>query len=858
MNNDVELYIRQNVPWQKLPSNIKQSLGNSQKEYEKCVINFSVKNQLRYKGNLVRQVRKDERRYYEEVLAYSKFSLLLYPYHLSDIMVEGLRVTPFQYYCSVLESIMEQERSYDSLPNFTAADCLRLLGIGRNEYIELMNQCRSGRKLFRRKNVRDLLPSKPIDINIEPWWLVATGCIVEEDMKLVSEPEKELIDRIIDHGRQKAGDLDQNIVHSLYKKGLIYLEVPIEDSDYIVVPPLEGFVMNRVLGDYFETLLYKIFVSIDEHTSVGELASVLQIDPQAVKNAVSLYCRLGFARKKCQDTEDWHPSWNPSRFRVNLSPASDEPLLLELNAALAEAGVADEKNVGSIDLDDTDYGSLTGGVIKIKKIAFLFDSTLTAFLMMGNLSPGLKSHAVTMFEVGKLSDESIDSFLCELEKVSTARDDSEGEARRYFEHALILRSTVLSLRHGTSLHSGLDLVRCESLQSLDTDVCTRLLNKNYSLLVSMAPLSKEIRPITCQQPPHLGPATAEVNSVWFKMFLYHITGCGPPSVLLRRGTRLRVLPSLLRKCDKVLVTSWGHDPAVIPVANLLFALNDALTYSPVLAQAYGMNKGADTHLVPFPLSVGDTHSDNKVLNDLDWKTHSGIVKLANELDLDHSCGYITMVRLNPPPEQSSSELNLLLRRRREKTPLPTPTAAVQAWMETSSVGNNVDSHETSPEKSQSPMNGITSKECADILQQELDKLSGTRASSTESSPLRDLPLDAELPQDIGMCSVLKNNYVNSSLSDWVILDCCFGVPLFDADINTRICDTIVNRLASKESLEELSKSNEVLGEKLQKFISEYQNLNKTGLSTQFNFGGVAWPVTSLVFCDGQLKEWNRK
>jgi FAM91 N-terminus len=58
------------------------------------------------------------------------------------------------------------------------------------------------------------------------------------------------------------------------RKGLIYLEVPIEDSDYVVVPPLEGFVMNRVLGDYFETLLYKIFVSIDEHTSVAEVQTV--------------------------------------------------------------------------------------------------------------------------------------------------------------------------------------------------------------------------------------------------------------------------------------------------------------------------------------------------------------------------------------------------------------------------------------------------------------------------------------------------------------------------------------------------------------------------------------------------------
>lgn len=38
------------------------------------------------------------------------------------------------------------------------------------------------------------------------------------------------------------------------------------------VPPLEGFVMNRVQGDYFETLLYKIFVSIDEHTNVAEVS----------------------------------------------------------------------------------------------------------------------------------------------------------------------------------------------------------------------------------------------------------------------------------------------------------------------------------------------------------------------------------------------------------------------------------------------------------------------------------------------------------------------------------------------------------------------------------------------------------
>lgn len=41
--------------------------------------------------------------------------------------------------------------------------------------------------------------------------------------------------------------------------------------------------MNRVQGDYFETLLYKIFVSIDEYTNMKELSSVLQIDQEQVK-----------------------------------------------------------------------------------------------------------------------------------------------------------------------------------------------------------------------------------------------------------------------------------------------------------------------------------------------------------------------------------------------------------------------------------------------------------------------------------------------------------------------------------------------------------------------------------------------
>lgn len=51
----------------------------------------------------VKHVKKDERKYYEELLRYSRDHLMLYPYHLSDIMVKGLRITPFSYYTGIME-----------------------------------------------------------------------------------------------------------------------------------------------------------------------------------------------------------------------------------------------------------------------------------------------------------------------------------------------------------------------------------------------------------------------------------------------------------------------------------------------------------------------------------------------------------------------------------------------------------------------------------------------------------------------------------------------------------------------------------------------------------------------------------
>lgn len=72
---------------------------------------------------LVRQVFRNEQRYYELLVEKSVINLSLFPYHLADIITKGLRVTPFNYYVDVLCYLLKHDRSYDTLPNFTAADC---------------------------------------------------------------------------------------------------------------------------------------------------------------------------------------------------------------------------------------------------------------------------------------------------------------------------------------------------------------------------------------------------------------------------------------------------------------------------------------------------------------------------------------------------------------------------------------------------------------------------------------------------------------------------------------------------------------------------------------------------------------
>ncbi|EDQ88251.1 uncharacterized protein MONBRDRAFT_26464 [Monosiga brevicollis MX1] len=617
---ELEKYIEQNYVFAKLPAPVQQGLGGSKREYDKLVVQYSLSHQLRYKKALVRKLVPDELQYYQQLLHHSREHMMLYPYHLADVLIYRLNETPFSYYHAILSHMLSSDRSYDALPNFSATDCLALVGIGRNEYIDLLNDSKSGRGMFRKRiNPKNLLPKQPLPPrNLRHWWLIRVGRITENDIKLATVEEKALIDRLIDSGPQPAGKFNLQLLNSMFVKQFIHLDVPVQDDDLIKIPPLEGFVMNRVLGDYLEQLLYKIFVSVDEHTTLGDLATILRVSPHRVRDAVSMYCRLGFAVKKNVDTADaldqCHPSW----------------------MAKAEALRASTRtSVATFDIRPSDGR---------RRIGVVFDANLAAILMMGNLSPGLKKHAVTMFEAsgkrcrwspaddahkcaGKITEETMDEFLSELDQTVVS---GEGQTQEYTRQALILRDALRFLRHNQAVDipgltdneqdakaesmdgAGVDLLKCESVLSLDRATQQRVLERAYSLLITLAPLGQETASISSVKPFHHGPAIPECGTIWFRLWLASLVSRAPPAYLLACGTVLWGLPGKLLEYDECLVVTCGHEPTVQPTADLLMTLNDALAHSPVFVQGYRRHADADLSIEHVPLTVPPADAMDRV------------------------------------------------------------------------------------------------------------------------------------------------------------------------------------------------------------------------------------------------------
>lgn len=344
----------------------------------------------------------------------------------------------------MLYEVMKNDQPYDRTQNLSAADALRLTGIGRNEFIDIMNKCRSKKIMWKlnKSIVKELLPTQPVDFPIEPWWGVCLVNFTLEEFRKLTDEEMSTIDKICKEEANSFVLFDPEIIQGLYRRGLVYFDVPVYPDDRLKVSKLQGFVSNREQSyeDPTEEILYALFVVSSEHATVAELATTLQADLRHLQAAASIACRLGWAIKVIDPAVVLQDSSMPGSPNSLINDDDDGSSLTGLGA----------ENPLSRRNSDFQADAVSGDILKVAsssaRVAFIVDANITSYLMMGSLSPGLKSHAVTLYEAGKLDDASVAELCKDLLTLEGTK--FEGELQEFANHAFSLRCALECLRSG--------------------------------------------------------------------------------------------------------------------------------------------------------------------------------------------------------------------------------------------------------------------------------------------------------------------------------------------------------------------------------------------------------------------------
>jgi len=242
-------------------------------------------------------------------------------------------------------------------------------------------------------------------------------------------------------------------------------------------------------------------------------------------------------------------------------------------------------------------------------------------------------------------------------------------------------------------------------------------------------------------------------------------------------------------------------------------------------------------IVPFPFGSQDTSGDKGSSSEgfqqvgniyAKWAKHPAIVKLSRVVDLEKNCGYITMI--NTRGATSSYERlksNIFTEDLKVSDPSHNSKKLGELTEETVK-DNEVQEDSTSDDgyhlvvnpTPDQPKNGFKDETCAKLYQEELDNEFKITSDNSAEHPSREpqgydprrqklesLRLDLKLTGAPGASTKeLKSNVPNEEkvtemhcFDDWTLLDCYFGIPLFDSGINQITCERMLRNELWKPS-----------------------------------------------------------
>ena len=108
--------------------------------------------------------------------------------------------------------------------------------------------------------------------------------------------------------------------------------------------------------------------------------------------------------------------------------------------------------------------------------------------------------------------------------------------------------------------------------------------------------------------------------------------------------------------------------------------------------------------------------------------------------------------------------------------------------------SSISSHSIDSQSS-GPHNGID-PDGAEVLASELDSLDITIDKRTPTHKPSGSPARDKLTLAVGQCAnaATTESCDPNVQSDWVLLDCCYGIPLFNTDVNREVCERVASHL----------------------------------------------------------------